>query len=121
MGRKTWDSLSQKPLKDRTNIIVTSTPQKINKGNVKFFSLEDAIRYAIICRPQQVYIIGGESIYKAFLPFAKKVYITKIYKAFPQVDSYFPALDNNWELKQESERKEFNGIFYSFAEYQKNI
>ena len=92
MGRKTWDSLPKKPLPGRLNIVITSTPRE-NEENVKFMTLEEAMAYAIVCRPQNVFIIGGGAIYEKLLPICKRVYVTKIYKSHENVDTYFPNLD----------------------------
>ena len=97
MGRKTWDSLPIKPLPNRTNIVITNQKHGDFNG-AKFMTLKEAQKYAITNRPTNVYIIGGASIYKEFLPLCERVYVTKIDKSYSNVDAYFPNLDKmkNW-------------------------
>jgi dihydrofolate reductase len=118
MGRKTWDSLPKKPLPDRLNIVITSTPRE-NEENVKFMTLEEAKAYAIVCRPQNVFIIGGGEIYKKLLPICKRVYITKIYKDHSNVDTYFPNLDemNEWAPAACSSIHDYKDLKYQFWQY----
>ncbi len=120
MGRKTWDSLPVKPLPNRINLIVTS---QINpsEGNVKFISLEQAKRYAIVCCPKQIFIIGGGQIYKQLLPLCKRVYVTKIYKKHENIDAFFPNLDktDEWKATPVSDVQEYNDISYQFWVYER--
>ena len=121
MGRKTWDSLPKKPLPNRLNIVITSNPRE-NKDNVKFMTLDEAIAYAIVCRPKHVFIIGGGIIYEKFLPFCKKIYITKIFTEHSQVDTYFPNLDNlkKWQLVESGPINIYKDFTYQFQLYSKN-
>ena len=120
MGRKTWDSLPKKPLPNRLNIVVTSK-QIEDMENVKFLSLEEAIRYIINYKPKDVYIIGGESIYKEFLPLCKEIHLTKIFKHHDQVDTFFPNLDNldEWILTDQSSLHSYKNLAYQFCLYTK--
>ena len=118
MGRKTWDSLPKKPLPNRMNIVITS--QDIpNEENVKFLTMNQAKAYAVICRPQNVFIIGGESIYKEFLPLCNKIYLTQIEKEYENVDTYFPNLDkmDEWEISSCTDLREYKDIQYAFLTY----
>lgn len=118
MGRKTWDSLPKKPLPGRLNIVVTSTPKE-NEENVKFMTLEEAMAYAIICRPQNVFIIGGGTIYEKLLPICKRVYVTKIYQDHDNVDTYFPNLDESeeWGPASCSSVYAYENLTYQFWQY----
>jgi dihydrofolate reductase len=120
MGRKTWDSLPIKPLPNRTNIVITSQKQG-NIDGVKYMSLEDAKRYAVVYRPSNVYIIGGASIYKEFLPLCKTVYLTKIDKEYENVDTYFPNLDemDEWSAAACSSVRTYNDLNYQFWRYER--
>ena len=115
MGRKTWDSLPKKPLPNRLNIIITSNPKE-NEENVKYMTLEEAINFAVVQRPKKVFIIGGGKIYKEFMPFVKKIYLTRILKEYSNVDTYFPDL-NNWELTQSSSIYTYKDLSYQFCTY----
>jgi len=118
MGRKTWDSLPKKPLPGRLNIVVTSTPRE-NEENVKFMTLEEAMAYAIICRPNHVFIIGGGTIYEKLLPICKRVYVTKIYQSHDNVDTYFPNLDKSedWAQAACSSVYAYENLTYQFWQY----
>ena len=118
MGRKTWDSLPKKPLPNRLNIIITSTPQE-NEENVKFMTLEQAKAYAIVCRPNSVFIIGGGQIYQALFPLCNRIYVTKIYKDHELVDTYFPNMDNleGWVAIARSPIETYENTQYQFWQY----
>ena len=94
MGRKTWDSLPKKPLKDRLNIVISSQPRG-PLGEMAFsIPMEEAkVRVAMAGNDEEWFIIGGGSIYKEFLSICDRVYVTKIYKDHDNVDTYFPNLD----------------------------
>lgn len=119
MGRKTWDSLPKKPLPNRTNIVITSQ-KKGDENGAKFMTLEDAMRYAIVNRPTDVFIIGGGEIYKKLLPICNRVYVTEILKDHKDVDTYFPNLDKDseWEISTCTElRFSEKDIPYAFLTY----
>ena len=119
MGRKTWDSLPKKPLPNRINIVITNQ-KKSEENGAKFMTLEDAMRYAIVNRPTDVFIIGGGQIYKKLLPICSRVYVTKILKNHKDVDTYFPNLDKNpkWETSTCTElRFSEKDIPYAFLTY----
>ena len=81
MGRKTWDSLPKKPLKDRLNIVISSQPRG-PLGDMAFsIPMEEAkIRLALSSADEEWFIIGGGTIYKELLPICDRVYVTKILK-----------------------------------------
>ena len=126
VGRKTYDSLTKKPLPNRKNIIVTSKVKrkpKIQKDD----TIHSNMNYikAWLVHPEVVnencgiYVIGGGMIYKELLPFCERVYITKVLHSYDDVDTYFPNIDNmpEWEMTSASEVKEYNGIKYQFCVY----
>ncbi|MCL2062870.1 MAG: dihydrofolate reductase [Candidatus Cloacimonetes bacterium] len=137
MGRKTFESLpGQRPLKNRTNIVLS----KDKKYTVTTASLlppekdvEIPVFKTIICHDvnevlsivkssdKEVFIIGGEMIYKLFIPYCKKAYVTKIYHKF-KADKHIPPFSNNpsWGLIEESEIFETKeNIKYQFLVYEK--
>ena len=100
MGRKTWDSLPKKPLPDRLNLVITRGECKFDDMTV-FIDMEEAkirAREAAKDSNDEWFVIGGGQIYKELLPFYDRVYVTKIYKEYNNVDTYFPNLDllNEW-------------------------
>ena len=121
MGRKTFESLpNKKPLSNRVNIVLTRKNLKENNDIIICHSIDEVIS-KITDIDKEVYIIGGEEIYKQFLNYCSEALITKI-DASGKKNKYFPNLDklDNWELIKESEKKIYNGITYKFTEYQNN-
>ncbi len=113
MGYNTLRSLpGSKPLKNRKNVVLT-TKQISVEGAVVVHSVADALKEC----DENAFIIGGSSVYRQFLPFCHRAYITHIRASFP-ADTFFPALDNGWKLIEESALKEQNGLLFSFAVYQ---
>ena len=101
MGRKTFESIG-KPLAGRTNIVVSRTLQACS-GVTIAASLDLALRQC--GGDSEVFVIGGESIYRAALPYAQRMYLTQIYARF-DADTFFPAFNTaDW---QEVERTHFD-------------
>ena len=123
MGRKTWDSLPYKPLKNRINIVITHSQRHIDK-DAAFLSFGEAIsRVTAIPKEEEWFIIGGGSIYKNFLPLCDRIYVTKIYKNHKQVDTYFPNLDtfSDWRGIPTSDILHYNEIEYQFWQYDRIV
>lgn len=115
MGRKTWESLPFKPLKNRRNIVVSSQKDYQISGAELFYDTDKALE-ALKEEKDEVFCIGGASLYKALLPKADKLYITRVYKDF-EADVFFPEIDEQiWEIKRLSpmlydEKEEVNFRF----------
>ena len=124
MGRKTWDSLPKKPLPNRCNIIITNTIQKEadifdeNANYIQFVSCNDINKFKLD-QDSDVFIIGGETIYKQFLPICDRVYVTKIYKKHDKVDTYFPNLDHMdyWTAESLGDPCNYKDFTYQFWRY----
>ena len=126
MGRKTWDSLPKKPLPNRVNVIVSSKytfETKSGKGqpSLVLCDMSHCIQGITNPRDKDIFIIGGGSIYNQLLPFCKRVYVTKIYKNYDNVDTYFPNLDklNEWSSTVCGQPLAYNGLTYQFWQYDK--
>jgi dihydrofolate reductase len=84
MGRKTFESLPTRPLPGRIHIVVTRTPskydEKFSNNDAVFFSRLDKLEQVIdsINNDKQVFVCGGEEIYRELLPRCDKLYITRI-------------------------------------------
>tara|TARA_Y100001970_G_scaffold283555_1_gene398968 strand:- start:296 stop:775 length:480 start_codon:yes stop_codon:yes gene_type:complete len=116
MGRATYDSIGR-PLPKRKNIVMTRT-KKNREGVIEVSNSEEALEQAATYS-KKVNIIGGEYIYKEFLPLATKLLITKIEIEVKSPDAYFPAWDANvWRETSKKESSE-NGLSFSFVEYRK--
>lgn len=97
MGRKTFESLSGKPLQGRLNIVITRNKDWKPDGIVVVHSLADALFVAKSADYKEVVVAGGGEIYKEALPLAHKVYLTRV-QAEPEADTFFPDLSADWQL-----------------------
>lgn len=124
MGRKTWDSLPNKPLPDRLNIIISRQPQFVDFLTVSIGMEEAKVRAKAASKDpeDEWFVIGGGQIYKELLPFCDRVYVTKIFKSHENVDTYFPNLDepeewNTWKVVDQSKTCIYNDVMYQFWIY----
>lgn len=118
MGRKTFESLPKGALPNRRNIVLSSHTDVIFPGAEVFSSLEEALKN---CRTdEQVYIIGGASVYRQALPLADVLCLTEIDAEAPQADVYFPDVDMNiWQEKSRESHPvdEKHPCPYAFVDY----
>jgi len=113
MGQKTFESIG-KVLSDRKNIILSlDSNLKIDGAEVSNDFLEVINRYKD--SDEEVFIIGGASIYKQAILYAQKLYLTLV-KDSPEADVFFPEYQEFKKVVSESEIKEENGIKYKFVE-----
>ncbi|MBR6230847.1 MAG: dihydrofolate reductase [Lachnospiraceae bacterium] len=118
VGRKTMEDFpGGKPLKGRNNIVVTRQNVEIEGAEV-VHSTEEALLAA--SKYDRCLCIGGASIFRQFLPYTEKIYITKIDLA-PESDSYFPNLDEDpdWECTEQSPDMEEEGTVFRFCTYER--
>ncbi|MTD99437.1 dihydrofolate reductase [Paracoccus sp. YIM 132242] len=92
MGRRTWDSLPVKPLKNRLNLVVSSD---LTIAEQVFPSPEAAVDHAHQSGQRRVYGIGGAGVYRALLPLADRLLLTEVDLAVPDADAFFPAFDDS--------------------------
>ena len=121
MGRNTLESFpGGQPLKNRTNIVITKKPDYKVADAIVVYSIEEAIEAAKGYKSEDIYIIGGASVYKQLLPFCDIAHITKIDYAY-QADTYFPNLDEleDWALVEESEEQTYYDLSYTFYRYER--
>ncbi len=114
MGRKTFEAIG-KPLPGRMNIIVSRNTSYQQEGCIVEDSVEAAIHYG--CRlDDEVFVIGGATLYEATLPMADNLYITLINQDF-EGDTFFPEFDlNGWSAVEREDviDDEKVGFTYSF-------
>ena len=120
MGRKTFESLPKGALPNRRNIVISRNTQLQIKGVELYSSLDYA--FIKLINEMEVFIIGGAEIYSLSLPFADRLYITRIHAVFPEADVFFPSI--NWNNWKETGRETFpadekNPYPFSFLEYDK--
>ena len=119
MGRATYNSIGR-PLPNRLNIVMTRSV-KNTEGVTEVTSADKAIEAASINRDSsRVYIIGGENIYKEFLPIAHRMIITEVDLYIKDGDTFFPEWNISEWKEQSRDQREENGIKFSFVEYARN-
>ena len=119
MGKRTWESLPRRPLPGRKNIVLTDKEDEIIENSVTAYSIEDALGKCE--KNEEIFIIGGGSIYRQFMPVADRLYITHVHKKAP-ADIYFPEIDLKiWEIteKEEFKTEGENSIPYTYTIYER--
>ena len=115
MGRKTLQSLpGGRGLPHRRNIVLTGDRDfAAENAEIVHFPVE-----AVFQAGEDAWIIGGESVYRRFLPLCDRVYITKIF-ADGHADAFFPDLDAlpNWKIERTGEAVTENDLTYHFVDY----
>ena len=121
MGRKTLESFPNGlPLKNRTNIVLTKNPDYQVKGAVICHSVEESLKELKKYPTEDIYVIGGDSVYKQFLPYCNVAHITRVDHAY-EADTYFPDIEKlpEWRLTGESEEKTHFDLEFTFCRYEK--
>lgn len=121
MGRKTLESFPDgKPLKNRTNLVLTRNGDYRPEGVILCHDVPEVLEQLKAYEEGDIFIIGGGTVYRQFLPYCKKAYVTYIYRAF-DADTDFPNLDQDsqWKLSDVSETQEHKGIRYEFRIYER--
>ena len=121
MGRKTLESFPNgMPLKNRTNIVLTGNQNYQVKDAVVVHSEDELLDELKKYDTDDIYVIGGESVYRMMLPYCDTVYVTKIDRAF-QADTFFPDLDemDEWEMTEESEEQTCFDLEFCFTKYER--
>lgn len=119
MGRRTMESFPNgMPLKNRTNIVLTNDRELKVKDAQLVHSVEELVKELERYSSEDVYVIGGESVYEELLPYCDTAYITKIDYVY-QADRYFPNLDKKpeWRIESESEEQTYFDLEYTFVKY----
>ncbi|MGE5473841.1 MAG: dihydrofolate reductase [Ignavibacteriales bacterium] len=119
MGRETFESLPGKqPLKERINIVLSKSATFDDEHIIVCHSLEELFIELKKYPADDIFVIGGESIYSQLLPYCNEVFITKIEKSY-QADKYFINLDENksWKPVYESEIQNYKDVKYKFIKY----
>lgn len=121
MGRKTLESFPNGlPLKNRTNIVLTRNPEYRVKGAEVCSSVEEVLELLKQYPTEDVYVIGGDTIYRQLLPYCDVAHVTRIDQAYT-ADAWFPNLeeDPDWELTGESEEKTYFDLEFTFCKYER--
>lgn len=118
MGRATLDSFpGGKPLKNRTNIVLSRNSNFEREGVLVFNNLDDVLEFAKE-NGGEAFVIGGAEIYKMFEPYSSEALVTKVQKEV-EADKFFFNIDElpNWQLESESPVMEHEGLKFTFCRY----
>lgn len=121
MGRKTLESFPNgMPLKNRTNIVLTSDRSYQVKDAVIVHDIPELLEELKKYPDDQIYVIGGGKVYEELLPYCNLAHVTKIDFAF-EADTYFPNLDEDeeWEITATSEEQTYFDLEYAFVQYER--
>lgn len=121
MGRKTWESLPKKPLPGRKNIVVTRQKGFRAEGAEVAHSINEAIEMS--GDDPDTFVIGGAEIYKAFMPYSDRIYLTRVYAGCEDADAFLHFEEKDgWHLTEMSEINQTpEGLKYQYLTYQREI
>ena len=121
MGRKTLESFPNgQPLKNRVNIVLTSDKNYKVKDAIVVHDLDELHKELEQYNSEDVYVIGGESIYRQLLDECDVAHNTKIDYAY-DADAYFPNLDEKeeWQITEDSDEQTYFDLEYYFLKYER--
>ena len=121
MGRKTLESFPNGlPLKNRTNVVLTSDKNYQVKDAVIVHSIDEVLEELKKYDDDEIYVIGGGKVYEELLPYCDVAHVTKIDFAY-EADSHFPNLDEDdeWEITGESDEQTYFDLEYQFVKYER--
>lgn len=120
-GRKTMEGLpGGTELKGRTNIVLTGKKDyRFGKATI-VHDMEEALKELGQYDSEDIFIIGGEKVYKQFLPYCDVAYVTKVNYQY-DADTFFEDLDasEEWIMTHDSEEQTYYDIEYFFTIYQR--
>jgi dihydrofolate reductase len=119
MGRRTWESIGRRPLPGRPTIVVSRDPGFVAEGAQVARSVGQALELAGAV--DEVFIAGGEAIYREALPVADRLYLTRVHTVV-EGDTFFPELDEaGWRVVAEErhEPDEKNPHAHTFRVYER--
>ena len=116
MGRKTLEGLpGGQPLGNRVNVVLSENPAYKIKGAVVCHNIDEALEYLKQFSSEDIYVIGGESIFRQFLPYCNTVYLTHIDYEY-DADVKFPVnlwKSQEWEMVEEGEEQTYFSLCYT--------
>ena len=121
LGRKTLATFPNGlPLKNRTNIILTTDKDFSVKDGIVVHSIDELLEELKKYDDDMIYIIGGDSVYKQMLPYVDTCLVTKINHPY-QSDAFFPNLekDDEWKMVDESEEQTYFDTEYTFQRWKR--
>lgn len=121
LGRKTLATFpGGRPLKNRVNIVMTKKGISPDTEAVTAGSVEEVLELIKKYKLEDVYVIGGTSVYEQLLPYTDTAYVTYIDYSY-EADAYFPNLDlsDEWVMTAESEEQTYFDVEYYFRKYER--
>lgn len=121
MGRKTLESFPNGlPLKNRTNVVLTSDKNYQVKDAVIVHSIDEVLEELKKYDDNEIYVIGGGKVYEELLPYCDVAHVTKIDFAF-EADTHFPNLDEDpeWKITAASDEQTYFDLEYTFVKYER--
>ena len=123
LGRKTLETFpGGKPLQDRRNIVITRNSDFTRAGCDIVGCYDQALGLTVDPEGDDVWVVGGGSVYTALLCRCKRAYLTVIDAVAEGSDTFFPNLNKlpGWEIEEESEPMTENGLTFRFVTYRNN-
>ncbi len=117
LGRRTLATFpGGRPLKGRRNLVLSATPGYAVEGA----EVCPDLRAALATAPEDTFVIGGESVYRALLPHCRTAYVTKLDAVFP-ADRHFPDLDADpaWTVVETEGPYEHEGLSFTYVTYRR--
>lgn len=107
MGYKTYMSFPKRPLPNRKNIVLTRQNRVLEGAHI-FHDIEEALDYARSHRDESIFVVGGDAIYRQFMPYVSKLYITLIREDDEvEAEAFFPEIDEEvWVKVSEEEGRQ---------------
>ncbi len=121
LGRKTLETFPNgQPLKNRTNIILSTKKDYQVKDAIVVHSIEELLEELKNYPSEDIYIIGGETVYRQMLPYCDVAHVTRIDRKY-EADAFFPNLEEegNWEITAESDEQSYFDTTYTFVKYER--
>lgn len=126
MGKKTWKSIGEKPLKNRKNYVAThkDISLELPEGVSVVMNLEERLKFYANVPPEdeelyRLFVIGGASVYKAALPYADEILLTEIDAEDKDADTFFPDFDKSKFERTVLKKGKENDLSYSFVSYKR--
>lgn len=120
-GRKTLETFPlAQPLDQRTNIILSRNPELKVRGAAVVHSVPELLEEVKQYDTDDVYVIGGDSVYRQLLPYCDTAHVTRIDYSYA-ADAYFPDLDKDpgWEITADSDEQTYFDLAYEFVKYER--
>ena len=117
MGRKTFESLPKGALPNRRNVVISRNSEYVAEGAEVYASIDAALA---ACNGDEIFILGGEQLYKAMLDKADRLCLTEIDDEPENADAFFPEFDKAvWKesMRENHETDEKHAYRYSFVDY----